>query len=330
MSSMSESEVMDKLRQIVTKQDPADSYVKQKKIGQGASGSVYVAKILENALSPIAASAYKQNGPNGRVAIKTMDLRNQPRKELIVNEIIVMKESMHQNIVNYLDAFLLDGQNELWVVMEYMDAGALTDIIEANPVISEDQIAAICREVSRLLRWWLSCTNLRQTTRGLEHLHAQDIIHRDIKSDNVLLDSHGHVKISKFHYFSFDSICEVQTNPQPPTSRFRLLRQTHQHEIQARHHGRHALLDGARSGQAKGVRQQSGHLVARHHGHRAHRVRAPLPQRGAAQGPVPHRHQRHAEAQAPGEAVVGAEAVFEHVLVRGSEEPEHGEGFAAA
>ena len=149
MSSMSESEVMEKLKQIVTKQDPGESYTKQKKIGQGASGSVYVAKIREDAASPIARDAYRKHGANGRVAIKTMDLRHQPRKELIVNEIIVMKESMHQNIVNYLDAFLLNDQNELWVVMEYMDAGALTDIIEANPVITEDQIAAICREVSK-------------------------------------------------------------------------------------------------------------------------------------------------------------------------------------
>ena len=157
MSSMSESEVMDKLKQIVTKQNPAQSYQKQKKIGQGASGSVYVAKVLSNAASPIAQSAYRKEGANCRVAIKTMDLRHQPRKELIVNEIIVMKESHHQNIVNYLDAFLLDDQNELWVVMEYMDAGALTDIIEANPVITEDQIAAICREVSS---YTLSSTNL--------------------------------------------------------------------------------------------------------------------------------------------------------------------------
>ena len=149
MSSMSESEVMEKLKQIVTKQDPGESYTKQKKIGQGASGSVYVAKIREDAASPIARDAYRKHGANGRVAIKTMDLRHQPRKELIVNEIIVMKESMHQNIVNYLDAFLLNDQNELWVVMEYMDAGALTDIIEANEVITEDQIAAICREVSK-------------------------------------------------------------------------------------------------------------------------------------------------------------------------------------
>lgn len=37
---------------------------------------------------------------------------------------------------------------------------------------------------------------LLQTCKGLQHLHAQSIIHRDIKSDNVLLDSQGHVKIS--------------------------------------------------------------------------------------------------------------------------------------
>ena len=149
MSSMSESEVMERLKAIVTKQDPAESYTKQKKIGQGASGSVYVAKIREDAASPIARSAYQRQGSSCRVAIKTMDLRHQPRKELIVNEIIVMKESMHANIVNYLDAFLLHDQNELWVVMEYMDAGAFTDIIEAIPVITEEQIAAICREVSK-------------------------------------------------------------------------------------------------------------------------------------------------------------------------------------
>lgn len=37
----------------------------------------------------------------------------------------------------------------------------------------------------------------QQTCKGLDHLHAQNIIHRDIKSDNVLLDAYGNVKISK-------------------------------------------------------------------------------------------------------------------------------------
>ena len=74
-----------------------------------------------------------------------MDLSNQPRKELIVNEILVMKESQHPNIVNFLDSYLVKG-NELWVVMEYMEGGALTDIIENN-TLEEDQISSISMEV---------------------------------------------------------------------------------------------------------------------------------------------------------------------------------------
>ena len=147
MSSMSESEVMAKLRKIVTRYDPNESYQKQKKIGQGASGSVYIAKVRSEANSPVGKSLYRREGSEARVAIKTMDLRHQQRKELIVNEIIVMKESVHPNIVNYLDSFLIEHDSELWVIMEYMNGGALTDVIENNPVISEDQISAICNEV---------------------------------------------------------------------------------------------------------------------------------------------------------------------------------------
>ncbi|EFR00857.1 STE/STE20/PAKA protein kinase [Nannizzia gypsea CBS 118893] len=184
MSTMSESEVMERLRQVVSKENPNESYSKQRKIGQGASGSVYVARVKENASSPVARELYRTHGPRGQVAIKQMDLRSQPRKELIVNEIIVMKDSQHPNIVNFLDSFLQESSNELWVVMEFMEGGALTDVIEQNPVIQEDQISTICYE----------------TCKGLAHLHGQNIIHRDIKSDNVLLDRVGNVKITDFGF----------------------------------------------------------------------------------------------------------------------------------
>jgi serine/threonine protein kinase len=82
------------------------------------------------------------------VAIKQMDLSNQPRKELIVNEIIVMKESRHPNIVNFLQSYLVNN-SDLWVVMEYMEGGALTDVIENN-TLEEDQISSICLEVCSL------------------------------------------------------------------------------------------------------------------------------------------------------------------------------------
>ncbi|TVY28602.1 Serine/threonine-protein kinase [Lachnellula hyalina] len=184
MSTMSENEVMVKLKEAVSKDDPNMSYSKQKKIGQGASGSVYVAKVKENPLSPVAQMVIKQQGSKAQVAIKQMDLAHQPRKELIVNEIMVMKDSKHKNIVNFLDAFLRNNFSELWVVMEYMEGGALTDVIDNNPTITEDQIATICLE----------------TCQGLEHLHQQSIIHRDIKSDNVLLDARGNVKITDFGF----------------------------------------------------------------------------------------------------------------------------------
>ncbi|RYP85451.1 hypothetical protein DL769_001004 [Monosporascus sp. CRB-8-3] len=184
MSTMSEKEVMAKLVEAVSKDDPNLSYAKQKKIGQGASGSVYVAKVKDGAVSPVAREVLRAHGARAQVAIKQMDLAHQPRKELIVNEIMVMKDSKHRNIVNFLDAFLRNNNAELWVVMEYMEGGALTDVIDNNPVITEEQISTICLE----------------TCRGLQHLHSQNIIHRDIKSDNVLLDARGNVKITDFGF----------------------------------------------------------------------------------------------------------------------------------
>ncbi|KAH9476621.1 Serine/threonine-protein kinase CLA4 [Psilocybe cubensis] len=167
ISTMTEVQIMEKLRQVVSDDDPKLLYSKIKKVGQGASGHVYVAKTLST---------------GKKVAIKEMDLSHQPRKELIVNEILVMKESQHPNIVNFLESYLVKN-NELWVVMEYMEGGALTDIIENNQ-LEEDQISSICLE----------------TCKGLGHLHSQSIIHRDIKSDNVLLDAQGRVKITDFGF----------------------------------------------------------------------------------------------------------------------------------
>lgn len=129
---------------------------------RSASGGVY--------------TAY-QVGTNLSVAIKQMDLDKQPKKDLIINEILVMRASRHPNIVNYIDSFL--HKNDLWVVMEYMEGGSLTDVVTAN-LMTEGQIAAVSRE----------------TAQGLEHLHRHGVIHRDIKSDNVLLSMNGDIKLS--------------------------------------------------------------------------------------------------------------------------------------
>jgi serine/threonine protein kinase len=119
------------------------------------------------------------------VAIKQMVIAKQAKKEVLRNEILVMKESHHKNIVNFIEAYSVGGS--IWVIMEFVDGGALTDVIFANEnVIKERHIAMICKEVLQ----------------GLEYLHSRPrpIIHRDIKSDNILMGLNGAVKITDFGF----------------------------------------------------------------------------------------------------------------------------------
>ncbi|ORY02675.1 hypothetical protein BCR34DRAFT_667628 [Clohesyomyces aquaticus] len=159
-------DIVAKLNAICTNADPTVRYRNLNKIGQGASGGVY--------------QAYEV-GTNKCVAIKQMNLEQQPKKDLIINEILVMKDSKHKNIVNFMDSFLVRG--DLWVVMEYMEGGSLTDVVTFN-IMSEGQIAAVCRE----------------TLNGLQHLHSKGVIHRDIKSDNILLSLEGNIKLTDFGF----------------------------------------------------------------------------------------------------------------------------------
>nr|BAI94587.1 serine/threonine-protein kinase PAK [Monosiga ovata] len=160
-------EVMSRLREIVNPANPKDCFSNYQKIGQGASGTVYTAT---------------QNSTGNIVAIKQMNLAQQPKKELIINEILVMRELRQKNIVNYLDSFLV-GEDELWVVMEFLAGGSLTDVV-TETILNEGQIAAICRECLQ----------------ALEFLHANAVIHRDIKSDNILLGMTGDVKLTDFGF----------------------------------------------------------------------------------------------------------------------------------
>ncbi|KAG9238899.1 BcSTE20, mitogen-activated protein kinase [Amylocarpus encephaloides] len=159
-------DIVARLKQICTEGDPRQIYNNLTKIGQGASGGVF--------------TGYER-GTNRVVAVKQMNLEQQPKKDLIINEILVMKDSSHPNIVNFIDSFLITG--ELWVIMEFMEGGSLTDVVTFN-IMTEGQIASICRE----------------TLKGLQHLHSKGVIHRDIKSDNILLSLEGNIKLTDFGF----------------------------------------------------------------------------------------------------------------------------------
>ena len=163
---MSDEEILERLKTIVSVGDPNRKYTKMEKIGQGASGTVYTA--IETATGM-------------EVAIKQMNLQQQPKKELIINEIVVMKANKHPNVVNFLDAYLVG--EELWVTMEYLPGGSLTDVV-TETCMDEGQIAAVCREVLQ----------------ALDFLHRGNVIHRDIKSDNILLGMDGEVKLTDFGF----------------------------------------------------------------------------------------------------------------------------------
>ncbi|NXM51560.1 PAK1 kinase, partial [Gymnorhina tibicen] len=77
------------------------------------------------------------------VAIKKISLLRESSSELCVNEIQVMRDNKNANLVNYIDSYLVD--EELWLVMEYMDGGSLHDVIRETHM-AEGEIAAVSRE----------------------------------------------------------------------------------------------------------------------------------------------------------------------------------------
>ncbi|KAJ6570705.1 kinase-like domain-containing protein [Mycena sp. CBHHK59/15] len=173
LDGLSDGQVVEALRRIVSGENPKTLYSKIKRITTWKSletGDLYICKVLAT---------------GGTVMLKEIDLTRSSRKDCAVNEILAMKQSLHPNIVNFIESYLIENNSLLllWIVTEYGDGSLLVDIIEHN-TMEEDQIARICLE----------------TCKGLEYLHCQNIIHRDIRSDNISVDSMCRVKIMDFGF----------------------------------------------------------------------------------------------------------------------------------
>ncbi|XP_041950385.1 serine/threonine-protein kinase PAK 6b isoform X1 [Alosa sapidissima] len=154
------------LQMVVDKGDPRAYLENFVKIGEGSTGVVCIAR---------------ERHTGRQVAVKMMDLRKQQRRELLFNEVVIMRDYRHRNVVEMFKSALVE--EELWVIMEYLQGGALTNIVSETR-LNEEQIATVCEAVLQ----------------ALAYLHSQGVIHRDIKSDSILLTVDGRIKLSDFGF----------------------------------------------------------------------------------------------------------------------------------
>lgn len=135
-----------------------------KKLGQGASGIVYSA-------------SHRKTGR--KVALKIAPLNELTE---LTNEIGLQALSRHPNIVEVIEAY--QGPEEICIVMELMVGGSLTDCLDIKQPMAEDLIAYVCKKMLM----------------ALSFMHHEYRLHRDIKSDNVLVNNRGEVKVADFGF----------------------------------------------------------------------------------------------------------------------------------
>ncbi|CAH8437824.1 unnamed protein product [Schistosoma intercalatum] len=151
--------------------DPSGIFSLIEVVGKGTYGNVYKGR-------------YTRTGQ--LAAIKVMPITEEDEEEIKLEIDTLKKLSNHRNIASYYGAFIKKSspRDHLWLAMEYCGAGSVADLIKSTRTksLKEDWIAYICREILR----------------GLMHLHANRVIHRDIKGQNVLLTDNAEVKLVDF------------------------------------------------------------------------------------------------------------------------------------
>lgn len=135
-----------------------------KKLGQGASGVVYSATNVKT---------------NEKIALKIAAINELSD---LTNEMGLQSMCKHANIVSIYDAYIYG--SDVCIVMELVNGSSLTNCCGVRVQFPEACIAYLCREVLK----------------GLQFMHSQHRLHRDIKSDNVLVGVDGDVKIADFGF----------------------------------------------------------------------------------------------------------------------------------
>lgn len=154
------------LKNLKRVEDPLDKWDIFSHIGDGAFSKVYKAQQKRSGLE---------------AALKQVEISDEAQLEDYSVEISILLECKHENIVMLHDSYLYDGK--LWMFLEFCGGGAVDSImLNLERALNEAQIKSVCREMCR----------------GLEFLHQNNIIHRDLKAGNVLLTITGQVKLADF------------------------------------------------------------------------------------------------------------------------------------